>query len=108
MSARANAWYRWSSRLLGLLVCLYLGQFAVGTTGLGLVMHLVPAALVLAVVAVGWRWPAVGGAGFIALGGAYALAAWSHPIWIAAVSGPLVVVGALFLASRSRPARMAA
>jgi hypothetical protein len=87
---------------------LYLALFALDATGVGdAVIHLVPAALVLTVVALGWRWPSLAGAGFLLIAAAYAVAAWSHPTWIAAISLPLVVVGALFLASRTRPARMA-
>lgn len=103
MSTRSQAWLRWSPRILGCVVCLYLGLFALDATGVRDAMtHLAPAALVLAVVAVGWRWPALGGAGFIAIAAAYALAAWHQPTWVAAISMPLVLVGALFLASRPR------
>ena len=108
MSARSQTWFRWSSRILGCVVCLYLGLFALDATGTDLLIHLLPAAIVLTMVAVGWRWPSVGGVGFIGLAAAYALFAWQRPTWILAIAGPLAAVGALFLASRSRPARIAA
>ena len=61
-------------------------------------MHLIPAAFVLAVVVLAWRWPLLGAAGFLA---AAALYAWTAPRghldWIAVISGPLTVVGVLYL-----------
>ena len=109
MSLTATSWLRWSPRILGCVVCFYLSLFALDATDArDALLHLTPAALVLAVVAVGWRWPALAGAAFIGLAGAYALAASGQPTWIAAISGPLALLGALFLASRARPARIAA
>lgn len=108
MSSMSMSWLRWSPRILGCVVCLYLGLFALDSRGADLLIHLVPAAIVSTLLAVGWRWPSLGGAGFVALAGAYALVARGQPTWVAAISGPLLLVGALFLASRSRPAGIAA
>jgi hypothetical protein len=66
MSLASTSWLRWSPRILGCFVGLYLSLFALDATGArDALIHLSPAALVLAVVAVGWRWPALAGAGFI-------------------------------------------
>ncbi len=100
---------RWAPRIIGILSVLLLSLFALDVfaedyglarTVLALVIHLVPALIVLAVLLVAWRWPRAGGFLFLALaawyvamtGGDASLAAYL------AIAGPLVVAGALFLA----------
>jgi hypothetical protein len=108
MSRRSDAWLRWTPRLLGSAVCLYLGLFALDAAGpVELLVHLAPAAAMLALLLVAWRWPSAGGAGFLAAAALYAVAASAHPTWIAAISGPLILVGLLFIASRHSRARTA-
>lgn len=65
-----------------------LGDFAI---------HLVPAAVVLAVVVVAWRRPWFGGIVFILFAGVYALSVGSRLDWMVAISAPLLTVGLLFL-----------
>ena len=98
----------WSPRILGVGVSLFLGLFALDAFSQGkpllqalpdFIVHLWPAALVLAVVAVSWRLPWLGGVLFIACAVAYASSAYKRLDWIAVISGPLAVVGVLFLAS---------
>jgi glucose-6-phosphate-specific signal transduction histidine kinase len=62
-------------------------------------MHLVPAGVVLAAVALGWRYEWIGGVAFAAMAAGYAYWARDHVSWIAVISGPLLVVSVLFLAS---------
>jgi hypothetical protein len=101
MRTRTHAWLRSMALLLGSLTSLFVGLFALDATGaVDTLVHLVPMALLLGMLAVAWRWPALGGAAFIAAAGAYALAAWDHPTWIAAIAGPLLAVGVLFVLSR--------
>ncbi len=101
MWTRSDAWLRSIALLLGGLASLFVGSFALDATGaVDTLVHLVPMALVLGMLAVAWRWPTVGGAAFIAAAGAYALAAWDHPTWIAVIAGPLLAVGVLFVLSR--------
>lgn len=59
---------------------------------------LVPAALVLAMVIAAWRTPWIGAVAFLLLAAAYAMMT-SRFDWIVAISGPLAVVGGLFLLS---------
>jgi CHASE2 domain-containing sensor protein len=108
----------WSPRILGVGVSLFVGLFALDAFSQGkpfiqalpdFIVHLWPAMLLLAVVAVSWRLPWLGGVLFIACAVAYAAIAYRHLDWIAVISGPLTLVGVLFLASwlyRRRP-RMA-
>ena len=59
--------------------------------------HLVPAAVVLAVVVLAWRRPWLGGVAFIGLAAGYALSVGSRLDWMIAISAPLLTVGLLFL-----------
>ena len=95
----------WIPRVLGVAVCAFLGLFALDafSTGRGLaalpdfLIHLVPSLLLLAVVAASWRHPWVGGVAFIGLAVAYAFMVRGRVDWILVISGPLFIVGVLFL-----------
>jgi len=96
----------WSPRVLCIAFALFLSLFAldVFNEGLGLwktilalSIHLIPTAFVLVVLAVSWRWEWVGGVLFIAAGILYLTRMWHHPAAVAGISGPLFLVGALFL-----------
>ena len=65
----------------------------------GFLMHLLPALLVLAVVALAWRVPLLGSALFLLLAVGYAVMVRWRLDWVAAVGGPLVLVALLFLLS---------
>ena len=94
----------WAPRVLGLLVCAFLGLFALdafsGGRGLAalpdFLIHLVPSLVLLAIVFASWRHPWVGGIVFTGLAILYAFSARDHSDWIVIISGPLFVVGALF------------
>lgn len=97
----------WSARLLGMATCLFIGMFGLDAFSEGkpwrdgladFAVHLVPAAILLLIVAVAWRRPWVGAAAFFALGVLYATTLSRGRVdWIVVISGPLFVVGALFL-----------
>ena len=106
----------WGPRILGLALCAFLALFALdafneqgplsSVVGAFLI-HLVPAAVLLVVVALSWRWEWVGGISFVTLAAAYAASVWrGHPDWVLVISGPLLIVGALFLWSWSRHAQL--
>jgi len=63
-----------------------------------LLMHLVPTAIILVILAVSWRWEWVGGVLFIALGILYIVLTPGSMHWPAYlfISGPLFLVGVLF------------
>jgi CHASE2 domain-containing sensor protein len=103
----------WTSRILGIAVSVFLGLFALDAFAPGkplaraladFAIHLVPAAVVLTIVALSWRRPWIGGVAFVLLAAAYALTVRFRLDWVLAISGPLLAVGVLFLWSwRSHP-----
>jgi len=95
----------WAPRLLAVAVGLFLAVFSLDAFGGGtsfvqalpdFLMHLVPAAIVAAVVALAWHWEWIGAVLFTALAMAYAVMAREHLSWIAVISGPLLITGALY------------
>jgi hypothetical protein len=104
----------WGPRGLGILVCVFIGLFALDTFSEGkpftealsaFLIHLIPALVLLAIVGVSWRWEWFGGVTFIGLAIWYAVIAKRHPDWVLVISGPLFVVGTLFLLSWRHKAR---
>lgn len=102
----------WTPRVLGMIAAGFLGLFALDVFGEGhgvwgtvqaFAIHLLPSAVVLAAVAIAWRWEVAGGILFILAGVGYIfmVGPTRHPDWIAMIAGPLWLVGALFLASRA-------
>ena len=103
-------WLTWTPRILCLLFAVFLSLFALDVfdqgygfweTVLALLMHLIPTGIVLVVLAVSWRWERIGAILFMALGIWYLLTAWGRFHWSAyvVISGPLLLIGVLFLAS---------
>jgi hypothetical protein len=105
-----------ASRVLGLAFASFLAVFALDAFDEGLplpaaigsaAVHLIPAAIVLAMVVLAWRWPLIGAMGFLAGAALYAwIAPRGHLDWIAVIAGPMMIVGVLFLWSwrTDRPA----
>jgi hypothetical protein len=97
----------WAARVSGILVAAFLGLFALDAfDGRSFVaalpafaIHLVPSFLVLAVVAVAWKFEWVGAIAFLGLAVAYAVMVRGRADWVAIISGPLALVGVLFLAA---------
>lgn len=106
MTNRTHTWVTWAPRVLGIAVSAFLGLFALDAFRAGRPLaedlaefgiHLLPSALLAVVVAVAWRRPWVGAAAFLLLAGAYALSVPTRVDWILAISGPLFLVGILYL-----------
>lgn len=100
MTSSARKLLLWSPRILGVLVSLFLGVFALDAIDEGIpafLLHLAPAFLLLLVVAASWRWEWIGGAVFITLAVVYGIPAWSRGEWLLVISAPLLLVGLLFL-----------
>jgi hypothetical protein len=96
----------WSPRVLCIAFALFVSLFAldvfneglgVSKTVLALSMHLIPTAFVVVVLALSWRWEWVGGILYIVAGTLYLIEARHHPDWVVIISGPLFLVGTLFL-----------
>ena len=64
---------------------------------LSLLIHLVPAAIIVLVLVFAWRWEWVGALVFGGFGIVYWLRDVRHPNWVVVISGPLFFVAALFL-----------
>ena len=96
----------WAPRVMGVLICLFLGLVAFDLVGEGnswreampgFVIHIVPAALLCAIVAASWNREWIGGTVFTIVGLAYIGLARERLDWVLVVSAPLLAVGALFL-----------
>jgi hypothetical protein len=105
MTSRSGKLLQWSPRILGILVCLFLGLFSLDAFGPGktfaqaiadFAIHLAPALILLAVVVVAWRWEWVGALVFTGGAVGYAFIARTHVSWIPIIAGPLLIVGILF------------
>jgi len=93
----------WIPRVLCILFAMFLSMFALdvfsegygfGETILALLIHLVPTYLVVIALVIAWRWEGVGAISFIALALFYLVMSRGES-WI--ISGPLFLVGVLFL-----------
>jgi hypothetical protein len=105
MNDRSRPWLRWSARIGACLFCLFLSVFALDAFGHGktlidalpdFAIHLAPVLVLLAVVAVSWRWEWVGGVVFTGAAAWYASFARDHISWVVTISSPLLIVGVLY------------
>jgi hypothetical protein len=108
MGRRSAQLLVWAPRVLGGLICLFLGMLACDVFGEGktwlealpaFVIHVVPAALLCGIVVASWNREWIGGTVFTVVGLAYIGLARERLDWVLVVSGPLLAVGALFLLS---------
>ena len=62
-------------------------------------MHLIPTWIVLAILAISWPWEWAGALLFACLGTWYLISTWGRMHWstYVVISGPLFLVGAMFL-----------
>ena len=98
----------WAPRILCILFALFLSLFALDVFGeghgfwetvLALFIHLAPVYVVILVLVIAWRWEWVGAILFTAFAVFYLVETWGKFHWsaYAAISGPLFLVGLLFL-----------
>lgn len=96
----------WSARALAILMSAFLALFAldawsdeqsVWRSAGGVLIHLLPSALVLGVILVSWRRQWIGGVAFVVLAIAYAVIVRFRLDWVAVISGPLLVIALLYL-----------
>ena len=112
MSEMSDRLLLWGPRVLGVLIGVFLGLFALDAFSPSkpilqalpdFFIHLIPAMTVMAVVIVSWRREWIGGLAFIAIAIMYGLSVGSrHVDWVLLISGPLLTVGALFFWSWHR------
>lgn len=111
ISRRLGVLLRWTPRVGMMVFAFFISLFALDIFDAGyslqetivaLVMHLIPTFVLLAVLAVAWRWPAVGGVAVLLAAGAFLLrfgAGWAGVgMLYLLIIGPLVVIGLMFLA----------
>jgi hypothetical protein len=93
----------WTPRVLCILFAVFISMFALdvfsegygfGETILALLIHLVPTFLVVIALVIAWRWEMIGAIAFIALALFYLMSGGGES-WV--ISGPLFLVGVLFL-----------
>jgi hypothetical protein len=96
----------WTPRILCILFAVFLSLFAGDVfdmhqgfwkTILGLLIHLIPAGIVLLALVVSWRREWVGAILFNAMGIYYLVTNFKHPNAIMVIAGPLFLIGVLFL-----------
>ena len=108
MSRKTGPLLFWPPRILTIAFAIFLGVFALDVfnephgfwrTVLAFGIHLIPAAMVVAILAAAWRWEWPGVLFFTL---AAALYAWHvlpvHPGWAAAIAIPMLVIAGLFFA----------
>lgn len=108
MSALTKKVLYWSPRVLGIAFALFLSLFALDVLGegggflntlVGLLIHLVPTALVVLVLMLAWQKEWIGAALFFGLAIYYGIMTGFNEHWSAylLISGPMVIIGTLFL-----------
>jgi hypothetical protein len=107
----------WSPRVLGILVSLFIGMFALDAFSEGkplltalpdAIVHLLPALVLLAVVLASFQRQWIGAVAFIGLAVVYAVSVKGRLDWVLTISGPLLAVGLLFLWSWFHRGRLTA
>ncbi|MFA6534490.1 MAG: hypothetical protein WCT37_04980 [Patescibacteria group bacterium] len=115
MNTKLDKFLLWTPRILGILFILFLMMFSLDVfdskssawqIAAGLLIHNLPALILLAVLIISWHRPLVGGLIFILAGLAYILSIiqrgvpWPIVIsWSLIIAGPALLTGVLFLLS---------
>ena len=108
-------WLYWTPRVLSILFIVFLalmsldvfdGHSNVGNTVLGLLIHNIPAFILIVILAISWNHEIVGGLAFILAGAMYATRVlitmartgfeWHYLFWILQISGFAFLIGILF------------
>lgn len=97
----------WYPRILSIIFALFLSLFTLNVfqeylgiraTVIALLLHLIPAAAVALALLFAWLWEWIGTIFYTLAAVVYAFkVAPKHPDWVLAISGPLLVMAALFL-----------
>jgi hypothetical protein len=118
MTKKMNTFIYWVPRILGIVFVLFLMMFSLdvfepgltaGQIALGLLVHNIPALLLLVILIISWKREIVGGVAFILAGLLYIFSLvmkprfeWYMLSWSVIISGPALLVGILFLIGWSR------
>ena len=105
MNSNTKRWLYWLPRVLSILFALFISLLALDVFGEGynfwetlvaLFMHLIPTFILVAVLAIAWRWERVGAALFLALAIIYLVLTDGRMLTIPI---PLIIFSLLFLVS---------
>ena len=97
----------WAPRVLAILFILFISLFALDAWDMngsfwqklgGFLIHLIPSFVMIAALALAWKWEWVGGIVFISAGLFYIIINRGPWTWDIIIAGPALLVGALFLA----------
>lgn len=112
MTQSIKGFVYWAPRVLSLLFVVFLALFSLDVfetatgfweTALALLMHNIPALVVLGVVLLAWRYELVGAVAFFLGGIVYIVLVLQNPFepyyiaWIAQISGIAFFIGAMYL-----------
>jgi hypothetical protein len=106
MKRPVKRWLFWTPRVLCIGFAVFISLFALDVfqegagfwrTMAALGMHLIPAGIVLVLLALAWRWEWVGGIVLIGMGGWYISDNLNRPGWCLLIAGPAILIGILFL-----------
>jgi hypothetical protein len=105
MTMTRTGWIVWTPRVLTILFTCFISLFALDVFEDGrpwteilaaLLIHLIPAYLLILVLVLAWRRPWIGAAACTVLASVYAAWAWRHLTWILFIALPLLGIAALF------------
>jgi hypothetical protein len=114
-----EVWFHWIPRALCILAILFVSMFALDSFAPGLtvweqigafLMHLIPSFILIAILAVAWRWEKIGGIILMVVGLGFSPSVFllnyhrTGSVWIAlgivaVINLPFVIVGGLFILS---------
>jgi hypothetical protein len=112
MAKKVNKFLYWAPRIMSIIFVLFLMMFSLDVfdmnlgfwgTIVGLLMHNIPALILLALVIISWKHEIVGAITFILAGILYIILLlinpfeWYQLVWAVQISGPAFLVGILFL-----------
>lgn len=108
MKVETESFLYWAPRMLAILFAGFVSLFALDVFSedaalwemlVGFAIHLLPTYLVVIALLIAWRRERLGGVLFLTLGAAYIAMFWEPSRWpvYLLLSGPLIVVGLLFL-----------
>ncbi len=106
MKILSNQLLFWIPRILTILFAGFISLFAMDVFQEGrglwetigeLLVHLIPTFILIALLVMSWKWEWIVGSIFIILGLAYMIMNFDYKQWIIAISGPMLLIGILYL-----------
>lgn len=108
MKTNLNKWLYWSPRIFTICFILFISLFALDSfegeqsvfqKSVGFLIHLIPTLVLVLLLVFSWKREWIAGITFIAFAVLYILLAWGKfpVLTYFLISGPLVVIGVLFL-----------